>query len=406
MNMERASLGTRVLNKFDPGSGPGRIIPMEGLRGLAALLVVFVHFDALFRDFFAPGTLRNVLDIAGRFGHAGVDVFFLLSGFLIYGMVFHGKTGYWHYLIRRAHRLYPTLLFVLAIYIAISLAMPQYSKILSGAGEAAGYIVKNVFMLPGMLDIPPLVTVAWSLSYEWFFYITIPLVIATLGMRRWQSWQRIVLFLMAAGALVFLAAIGVKVRLRLIMFCSGIVLWESASFLKVGSRVKEWGEPIAIVAFAVNLLALGVIGRGPTSLLLNQVSQFYAVSLFITGFFLALYSMFFDGILCRCFCWPWLRWLGNISYSYYLIHGLTLKSVRFAFDRFQWHGPLSSWSAVALLAGCLAATLCCASVLYLAIERPLSFRRRLHLGAVAPPVRAAELPIGDKGAARAAEWSR
>jgi peptidoglycan/LPS O-acetylase OafA/YrhL len=51
-----------------PDSGK-RLIPMEGMRGFAALLVFFVHFDALFRPYFHPGSFAAILaEVAGRFG--------------------------------------------------------------------------------------------------------------------------------------------------------------------------------------------------------------------------------------------------------------------------------------------------------------------------------------------------
>jgi peptidoglycan/LPS O-acetylase OafA/YrhL len=58
----------------------------------------------------------------------------------------------------------------------------------------------NLLMLPGMTRIPAIITVSWSLSYEWFFYLTLPLVIAVFRLRRWNTWQRVAFFVLLAVA--------------------------------------------------------------------------------------------------------------------------------------------------------------------------------------------------------------
>ena len=105
---------------FDTVGGGPRLAPMEGMRGFAALLVFFVHFNALFQGYFKPGPTRELCKIAAIVGNTGVDVFFVLSGFLIYGIVFNGKQTYFQFLAHRARRLYPVFLFVLLFYVVLS----------------------------------------------------------------------------------------------------------------------------------------------------------------------------------------------------------------------------------------------------------------------------------------------
>ena len=99
---------------FDSPGWNDRIVPMEGMRGFAALLVFFVHFNALFHTYLWPGFLvARLANIAGSFGHTGVDLFFLLSGFLIYGIVLKKHPSYGDFLWRRIRRLYPVFVLVL-----------------------------------------------------------------------------------------------------------------------------------------------------------------------------------------------------------------------------------------------------------------------------------------------------
>jgi exopolysaccharide production protein ExoZ len=385
MAVQARTGAVQLPSELNSGSASGRILPMEGMRGFAALLVFFVHFDALFREQLPEGAVRTAADVAGRFGHSGVDVFFAISGFLIYGIVFRSKCGYGTYLRRRGRRLYPTFLCVFVLYVAISLAMPRYSSLPSSSGERLWYLTQNLLMLPGMFSLQPMITVAWSLSYEWFSYLSIPLLIEALRMRRWTSGQRILTFVFVAATLLGASIAGYPVRVRLIMFCIGIIVWEGVTFGKWISHLKRWGEPIALLAFAANLLAIGLLGSGgPTSILMERVSRFYAASLFITVFLLLLYGMCFDGPLSRFFSWKWLRWFGNISYSYYLIHGLTLHATRLAFDWLGVEKPVAPWLSILLVVGCFAATVFTATLLYETIEKPLSFQEPERGGLPAP----------------------
>ncbi|HAX41846.1 MAG TPA: hypothetical protein DCY80_04720, partial [Solibacterales bacterium] len=74
---------------------PGRVLPMEGVRGVGMLLVFLAHCTVIFRDWIAPESLMDTL--AGRvfvIGQTGVDMFFVLSGYLIYSLAL-GHRGSW-----------------------------------------------------------------------------------------------------------------------------------------------------------------------------------------------------------------------------------------------------------------------------------------------------------------------
>ena len=107
--------------RFELGDSAGRIIPMEGMRGFAALLVFFVHFRALFNPYFQSGSFfQQFTDHASRIGHTGVDVFFVISGFLIYGIVLRGRSTFGEYFTNRVRRLYPAFLISLTVYVILS----------------------------------------------------------------------------------------------------------------------------------------------------------------------------------------------------------------------------------------------------------------------------------------------
>jgi exopolysaccharide production protein ExoZ len=357
-----------------PGSRE-RLVAMEGMRGFAAILVFFVHFDALFRPYFRPDSFVAALaGVAGSFGHTGVDLFFVLSGFLIYGIVMKQHPSYLSFIWRRIRRLYPVFLLVLSLYLGLSIAFPSNSRLPASFPRALMYIGANLLMLPGMTAIPAIITVSWSLSYEWFFYLTIPFVIAIFRLRSWMAWQRVAFFILLAIVECVLWLLGMSGHIRLILFASGIILWELVDE-GVPRILSAWLEYVVTATFILSILAIGLSGakQGETVLVLSKVPHFYAPLLFVSLPLFSLYAMFFDGFLGRIFSWDCLRWMGNISYSYYLIHGLALHGVRLVVNHFFPPAPRSALFDVLLLVVCVSFTILCASLLFVVVEKPLSW---------------------------------
>jgi peptidoglycan/LPS O-acetylase OafA/YrhL len=350
---------------------------MEGMRAFAALMVFFVHFRALFHPYFQTGSLfQTFAETASRIGHAGVDVFFVISGFLMYGIVLRGRSNFGEYLKNRVRRLYPAFLVCLTIYVILSFFYPSVSKLPASFGPALLYLAANLAMLPGMTSIVPLMNVAWSLSYEWFFYLSLPALVWALRLRRWKSWQRIVFFLLLAMAHVYFSTIGAIDWVRLIMFISGIILWELVKNHGLGLRLRAWGEYLVIAAFALNLAWIGSshLITGVAALVMVHVPRPYAPSLFLTVFGLCAYTFFFNGVLAKVFSWDYLRWVGNMSYSYYLVHPLALHGTRILVNALVPAAPRTALFDIVLMLICLMTTLALAAVMFLLIEKPISLR--------------------------------
>ena len=89
--------------------------PIEGLRAFAVIFVLFFHFN--------PNNLR----IFGG-GHLGVDIFFVLSGFLIYDLIFLKQKKIIPYIIDRFHRLYPLYFITTFLIWVISISAKNILK--------------------------------------------------------------------------------------------------------------------------------------------------------------------------------------------------------------------------------------------------------------------------------------
>lgn len=347
---------------------------MEGLRGFAALLVFFVHFHSIFEKYVPDERISAPIRFMASIGHVGVDLFFVLSGFLVYGIVMRSGFRFTPYFSRRIQRLYPVFVVVLGIYILLSYLFPDHSKLPSNATNLIPYILANIAMLPGMIRITPIITVSWSLSYEWFFYLILPIAFAALGMRKWKFKWRIAFWIALVSAYWLAFSFGLIPHPRLLLFVSGILVWEVKANTYLISRLASWGETITSFAF-IGVLIFIWMSRSSTqstSLILLKIPRLYVPLLFVSILFLVCYGLFKKGFLGAIFSWTPLRWVGNMSYSYYLIHGLALHGLNLMliaiFGEMQFNWFLLS---IVLLAS-LASTLLAGSILYLTIERPLS----------------------------------
>lgn len=170
---------------------------IDGLRAVAVLLVVMFHIDM-------PG-------VTG--GFVGVDVFFVISGFLITSIVTNdirnGRFSLLRFYERRIRRIFPALIAVYLFCVLVSAILLLPSDLLRfgiSLAASAAFVSNLLFSLqdsyfePASIDKPLLHT--WSLSVEEQFYVIWPLILVV-AFRHWPA--RGVFWVMAAGILGFLA---------------------------------------------------------------------------------------------------------------------------------------------------------------------------------------------------------
>lgn len=296
----------------------GRHRELDGLRGLAILGVLATH--VVFLDQGDPTwSLRG--------GFLGVDVFLVLSGFLIGGILLREVTKTTtidgeRFARRRAQRLLPPLVAMLVIQAAVSMALG------SGWVEQLRQLVLSLtFTANWQMSFghqPPLeVLHLWSLSLEVQFY-----VLAATGIwlvRRHLRRPRpilVVLFLGAAGVAAwrwFLYEHGVApgalyertdTRLdSLLLGIAGVVIW----------RTRLLRDCVLRSAGLAGLAVLGVCwwAAEPTDAWLYR-GGFTVIALASTAMVAAATTG--DGLVARLADRRWLRWVGGISFSLYLWH--------------------------------------------------------------------------------------
>lgn len=353
--------------------------PMEGLRGLAVFLVFLVHYVSLVQPWITGAPeLLNWARKLHTIGNTGVDLFFVLSGYLIYGSLIARSQVFWRFIWRRVVRIYPAFLVVFVIYVGLSFAFPAESKLPDSGMRAAVYLLQNLLLLPGLFPIEPMITVAWSLSYEMFYYLAIPLIIFAFRLRgRTTAWRTTFFGILTGVTVAYCAVYGGHVRL--IMFMAGILVYEALS----DSRVASPSGLVAVLAFVMGLATATLPWSGTAAFAL-KISALYVT------FFVLCLACFRDPAmwLSRALCWTPLRWLGNMSYSYYLLHGLALKASFMALGYLLPRGGHETLYFGILLPLTFGLSLLPAAALFLAVERPLSLASGTkHGGKQAPSLR-------------------
>lgn len=182
-------------------AGPGRVAIVEYLRGLAALSVTWFHLTNTYSD--------GWVKASGSLGWLGVEVFFVISGFVIPLSISRASSDYsWRdfpvFMMRRLVRLEPPYLVSIALVVVLwhlSAIAPEFQ------GQHPDYtalqLAAHLFYLIPMTGFDWLQPVYWSLAWEFAFYITMGLVFALVNPSRssggWYALAVLMLFLVATG---------------------------------------------------------------------------------------------------------------------------------------------------------------------------------------------------------------
>ncbi len=325
------------------------IISVQYLRAIAALMVVAFHaYDQLARATFGENHFMV--------GLAGVDIFFVISGFIMWVTTAGGETTPAAFLRRRAIRIIP-LYWMLTLGLAL-VAIVAPTILATNAFDLSHFTASMLFLPwphPTLEAQLPLVIPGWTLNYEIAFYL---LFAACLPL------PKLLRFLAVIGSLVVLACLGT------------FAPPESAAAFYTNAIILEFAFGVAIAAFYMRGFRIGP----DTGLVLTMFGAFALWNAAgtetprIIGLGVPA-AMIVTGMIAME---QWLArrpnrnlmFLGDASYSIYLSHVVTLaivgKLLTFAGD----HG-LGIVARVGFLPAALASSILVGCVIYLVMERPL-----------------------------------
>jgi exopolysaccharide production protein ExoZ len=324
----------------------GRIGHLQQLRAIAALMVVLQH--ARFPHY--------PLWKGDSFGLLGVDLFFVISGFVIY-WVTRRETSFRRYLLRRIVRIVPLYWMLTLLMAATVLLVPQLFK---QTVFDLSHFLQSLAFVPAFNpsrpnEIQPLLTPGWTLNYEFFFYLSFGLVFFLCGRlpSRLSLFTALFLALVIAGE-VFAPtnAVGLTYTSpRLLEFLAGI--W-----------IGVWINSDAAIPGKFGAL---------TFLLAGWLCLLFEPLLFGWGAFLGA-GMVVLGAVSLERVWRiknrTMEFLGDASYSIYLTHVLALGALRLAWLRVPALNGMPFEPVAFMLVG-IAVSACVGSLTYLAVERPV-----------------------------------
>lgn len=147
-----------------PGTKAEALESLQVLRALAAMIVVFCHINGAINDRFLVKPLGTLLDG----GYIGVDLFFCLSGFIMY-YTSRDRIGVrgavWEFILRRILRIYP--LYWLLTFLTIGVAQFE-SHLVNDWKLNFPYVLKSLLLVPQ--PFAPVMYQAWTLVHEVKFY--------------------------------------------------------------------------------------------------------------------------------------------------------------------------------------------------------------------------------------------
>jgi len=319
-------------------SSSKRIPELDGLRGIAILLVLLCHYFSGDQSV-GFGFLAHYLLRALAFGWSGVDLFFVLSGFLIGGILLESRNSpnyFRTFYLRRIHRIFPIYYCWILIYL-LGLGAVYLFKSNSGvqAADFRSLPLYFVFLQNFIYfkSIPELIWLGalWSLAIEEQFYLCAPAVI------RFVSTHHLVRVLSAIVLLAPILRLFIYVFLRDFRYLASYALPCRADALSLGMLgAVAWQKP-AFRLFLQNrpnimrralmfLLAMVVVllywFLRPAGIVVSTIG-YSVLALFYLCLLLYVLS-YSQSWLARYTRLKPLRAFGTVSYCLYIIHAATL----------------------------------------------------------------------------------
>jgi peptidoglycan/LPS O-acetylase OafA/YrhL len=322
--------------KVKPLDNAQRIPELDGLRGVAILLVLSLHYIAESRGGEFGSFLYRFKQVF-RLGWSGVDLFFVLSGFLIGGILLQARNSGNYFQIfytRRVYRIFPIYYAWLLLYILIRIVGAHWiPNSLPAAPAGIRHIPVYLLFLQNFVSMPIgtfdwyWLAVMWSLAVEEQFYLIAPILVRALSKT---------FLAVALCATVVLAPVLRELIYRLtprgdeywytLMPCRADALaigmlaalaWKTEE-IRTFLFARKRSVYQALVFFLCGIPILLKYFPGPSYHLTATLGFSWLAFFYVTLLLVVLTDA--DGKLGRAMRLRWLRRIGSVSYCIYLIH--------------------------------------------------------------------------------------
>jgi peptidoglycan/LPS O-acetylase OafA/YrhL len=337
-----------------PSRGDKRLATLDFLRAVAVLMVIGAHLPAPTSEL--PWLVGICINTLRRNGGLGVDLFFVLSGFLIGGLLFreyqkYGEISFQRFFCRRGLKIYPPFLVLVAFYVVGHLAASKPVEISRVLAEIC--FVQNYFL--GLWQH------TWSLAVEEHFYLMLPWILilfVRVNPRKADPFRHFpALFVVLALTVLCLRWLTMYLRPEVRQMTHWFPTHLRIDALMFGV-VCSYGFHFHYEAFRRFMLRFGIlmpllgIALLATYFVLKCVSGLANYTLGVSSYYLGCGIVLSYLIVANPRGGPifrWMAWLGAFSYSIYLWHVPVNVGLESLMQRFPDRLPYLVWVAVTYL---------------------------------------------------------
>jgi exopolysaccharide production protein ExoZ len=325
-----------------------RLDDIQYMRAVAALLVVFSHLAKELKNNTQLFIDSINMTLLGQFG---VDIFFVISGFIMF-YVTRNSTGDWResvsFLKKRFVRIVPLYWFFTIVTIILTVFFAEFKN---NNDASLYYVIKSFLFIPAERlsdgNVTPVFGLGWTLNYEMFFYVLFAFILTLKRNDRILStslvfiglvvlgyfmpkdpvyiwyWTRPIIAEFLLGAIIcniYLSGFRFSVYTSWAITSFGVILWVVLSYNFVPSvphlRLYMWGIPAALIMTGIILsekslfsfvprrvnLLLSLMGDSSFSLYLGHMFIIRAMTLFLGDYLVDIYTMVFYVIVTLTGC--------------------------------------------------------------------------------------------------------
>jgi peptidoglycan/LPS O-acetylase OafA/YrhL len=378
-------------------SEQNHIPALDGVRGLAVLFVFLLHYGGGAQS---SNVVLGTVGKAFKLGWSGVTLFFVLSGFLITGILWRsfGTEHWWRaFYTRRCLRIFPLYYFALLLVLSAGFVLHKAGQFGAPLGICALYLQG----FPTHVDLtgvsPFSVGHFWSLAVEEHFYLFWPFLLVMMPTARAARYLCVGVMAVSlafrvwvvyAGATGFFYFTPARMGELALGAWLALAVYENPAWL---NRVRRLALPIMLVSFCAAI----VLADLTHDLDLRKAPMYLAgLPLFSVGYAAMILLSLQKGMISRLFSFVPLRHLGVISYGIYVYHVLFIEFYKGVVNRLFPHASRNLQLGLIFVVAAVL-TLAIAEVSYWFFERPfLKLKRKFT-----PGERMVEAEAGAKGAA-------
>jgi peptidoglycan/LPS O-acetylase OafA/YrhL len=288
---------------------------IQGLRGVAVLAVIFFHLLGIEKKYSPDQLLPDWLQL----GAVGVDLFFLISGFIMLTITRQRQTGrasMQQFLLHRCIRIYP-LYWIISLMVIISLLlMPDMAKNLP---DSPHYVLLSLLLLPQ--EHLPLLSVGWTLVHEMYFYAVFCALLLLP-----KHWHLPTLALWSVSTVVFWNFLEPVQEQPWPFLLANPLTLEFTAGCFIAALLQHWQPRHAGVLLTLGVVATGISWQLWTT---GNTEEFPLGGMRVICFLLPC-ALILTGVIgleknARLLS-RWLQKTGDASYALYLTHILVLSA--------------------------------------------------------------------------------